>query len=311
MNNFDKTLFSFFLDYDGIMGGYMSDKFSKEWKERTDLILKNKVISDINVQDKDGNTFAHYALANCGNNFTYIFKLLSLGANPMIRNNKNQNVFMYTKDNIYRFWEEALKGVVKEGFSNFTKKWNIDAKQSMLREGIDKGRLYLDKYDAIDLLETEGLMNKKNFLDLTKFNIVEDFSVIEYANNNFELTGADVNNFLQRILFNNADELEKRLSDETILTIKKCIEKVELDYDGLTLSKIAYYGRLKKYGFVSQLFEVLLNDVVENHEKIFVDSKKLVEFEEKLMQSPSAFAYYETKMMGKPKVSLTSVKMKI
>lgn len=64
--------------------------------EMTKILLENN--ADVNIKDKYGNTALWKAVYNCPNDSEFIRLLLKHGANPFLKNHKNDTAYDFAKD---------------------------------------------------------------------------------------------------------------------------------------------------------------------------------------------------------------------
>ena len=204
-NNYDTELQAFFYDIQGVL--YLKD-FSNQWAENiinnAIKILDKKLYSDINIQDKYGNTYLHYAMIE--HNDFFIDKLLKNGANPYIKNHKNENSFAshkVTQTDIREFWTKYTRLFnIDNSLKSKTENFNYDFKQTIF-QSLSSSCLF-DLPSKINILKDNDLLNVDNLLCYSKtldyFNpiINEEFLKLNPSPSN-------ISNYLKNNLINNSN----------------------------------------------------------------------------------------------------------
>lgn len=164
MTKKDFHLASFFLDYNGLMNNKDSHNLSI-FIQVAENIFNNELYSDINVKDKEGNTFLHYAMNSSLN--LWVDKILRKGGNPLIENNEGRNAFRYAIKN----FKSTYKVRIDDSFNNNTLGFCKEFKQVLFNEAIKNGVYdsnYFYKID--DYLQFIDLVNDENKINLSYAN---------------------------------------------------------------------------------------------------------------------------------------------
>lgn len=170
MNNNDKILFDFFYDLHGILsykddfapGNHCQTVFEKATK-----VLQDKTYSDINLKGRHGDTYLHLvmqSLKHRPSNIKYAFTLMSLGANPFIKNIDQCTAFQKADSNILaeKFWNV----VENYNFVNFkakTEGYCIELKQCIFNYLMNKVSTFDNCVDIKNFLNDNGLFSNINY----------------------------------------------------------------------------------------------------------------------------------------------------
>lgn len=209
MNTKDFHLHSFFLDYAGIMANQESEFLSK-FREKAESIFNKDLYSDINVQDKDGNTFLHHAMYS--NLPIWCEKILRKGGNPLVENHEGRNAFRYAS----RKFSANYKVAVDNFFNKSTTGFCREFKQALF-DGSVKGGIYEKSqfYQINEYLKSIDLDIDKNKINLSYANWqIPVETRIDYYLDNFD-TPQNNSHFFE--LLTHEKKGDRVFSDEEIV----------------------------------------------------------------------------------------------
>lgn len=137
--------------------------------QRGQFLLDTKAYSDINIQDKHGNTFLHYASQYHSKKL--MMSILNLGANPYIENNQGRNAFQVSREYgfMYRFWQDIEQSELMrfEAFRQRSLSFHPDFRDTLFDLLMDKNFTFSSSLTAqIDYVHQTGLMSNKNLISM-------------------------------------------------------------------------------------------------------------------------------------------------
>ena len=252
MNKYDTFLLDYFKN--------ISTQDSPESFIKAEKLLEGKFYSSINIQDKKGNTFAHYCVESV--RWDWFEKIMRHGANIDIRNENSIKVLhsAQKQEDLEEFYKDVINIKLDNNFLEKTKGYAINFKQyiyeDQMNNQIEVQAVFKSERDIINFLSENELFTDKNFLEVLALSIQikEKFSYqIKYFNspennsyflnklcsnnsfmnksNNFDLLLAqtlanneDLYNALAVILSNN-----KRSDYDLIVTILQAVVDQKID----------------------------------------------------------------------------------
>jgi hypothetical protein len=266
MNEHDQKLMKFFYDIDNIISYRTTIVGLDKYQEDCEKILKEKLFSDINLQDEKGNTYLHYIAENA--NWNWFIKLLGIGADPTIVNHKGKNAFQSCKkyDGIHNFWRistnRAIETFSRPDWDNNTQGYAINYKQFIFKEHI-----YTNEHSFKTFSQIMSFLEKTNLAtDLNKIALVgvsQAINVkdkIEWFNNNYSSPEHNTHLFCHSIF------------QQSLLTNKDCMDlaKEVLKRDMIQnngFNKVAAFilNENKTYGDENNLCRMIIKKILENN----------------------------------------------
>ena len=169
MKHTDKLLFEFFWDIRGIES--LRDSYDKLniLYESAKSGIEHETYSDINVKDKYGNTFLHYAFM--ANHSQWAITLLRKGANPYIKNRKNRNVFQSGSgyDFFSRFYEKHFRQLYfsQPDYQHNTHMFHPAFQQYLFEERLHQNiTSFKHTSEVVGFLNHNQLMTDENLINL-------------------------------------------------------------------------------------------------------------------------------------------------
>lgn len=166
MNDADKNLLDFFHDIGNIESYKQNSQKISDFCDKCYAIIRYKTYSNINLQDQNGNTYLHH-ISN-RSNWTWFIKLLNLGADPTIVNNKGFNAFQVCPNtsSIFNFWRITQISNLDSFISDWDKKTENFAPnfKQFLFEGhlANNNSKFNSIEDALNFLKISGLDTNLN-----------------------------------------------------------------------------------------------------------------------------------------------------
>ncbi len=176
MNEHDKILFEFCGDIKYIISTQDSYAGLKKLTDDAASIIANKQYSNINIQDVNGNTFLHYILRE--GQFDWAHKLISLGANPLIKNNDGTTGIRMIRfyDGPAQFLAPYEKIATPLEFTKKTKNFALPFKEFILNNLRTRTYFFEDNAEIVDFLTQNDLNNDFNLTHLIMSNLTfQDF----------------------------------------------------------------------------------------------------------------------------------------
>lgn len=166
MNEHDTALFELFYDLQGIIDYKDNGNICEELYQKCHQSLENNTFSDINVQNKDGNTFLHivfHYVKNIELALEYTNILLSKSANPFIKNHNQQNCFQYGRfETINTFWTRIDNIRIDDSFKTITKGFAPQLVDHIFKQCLDKNMATQNIEKCCEFLKENNLYNHSN-----------------------------------------------------------------------------------------------------------------------------------------------------
>lgn len=185
MNDYDKKLMEFFYDFKNIKSFKCNSINLENFYNECVDIIENKKFSDINLQDKLGNTYLHYLCMN--SEWNWFIKIIELGGDPTIKNKQDKNAFQSAKsiEGVFNFWRissvKELSSFYLKNWHNRTKNMSLNYKQFLFESYFKENTYSFSTIKSIQkFLEKANLLNHNNIINLVsisaKINETEKFT---------------------------------------------------------------------------------------------------------------------------------------
>jgi hypothetical protein len=179
MNSNDQKLLDFFCDIANVSLYQNLDSLSKFYDECLQ-ILKDKTYSNINFQDKEGNTYLHH-IAKHGQ-WNWFMELLRHGADPLICNNEQKTAFQLSRYDTGNIWRMAplrdVDSFSNRGFIDPTKNFAIKFKEFLFNGQLTSNtQVFENIHSALDFLKMADLdtdINKIKLIAISRFIDIND-----------------------------------------------------------------------------------------------------------------------------------------